>query len=105
MSDSVENEFYCLRLLTAFGVEAAKADIQTFEAQKVLVVERFDRIRLQNGVILRRPQEDMCQALGFSSSQKYQNMGGPRLVNILKFLSASETPYEDQHTVFKCQKN
>ena len=103
MSDSVENEFYCLRLLTAFGVEAAKADIQTFEAQKVLVVERFDRIRLQNGVILRRPQEDMCQALGFSSSQKYQNMGGPRLVNILKFLSASETPYEDQHTVFKCQ--
>ena len=103
MSNSVENEHYCLTLINAFGLKTAATDIGTFGAQRVLVVERFDRIRLDNGLILRRPQEDMCQALGYPPSQKYQNMGGPRLVDILKFMSASETSYEDQKTIFKCQ--
>jgi len=103
MSNSVENEFYCLKLLEVFGIETAKIEIETFKGQKVLIVERFDRIKLENDIILRLPQEDMCQALGYPPSQKYQNMGGPTLVNILKFLSASEVPYQDQQTVFKCQ--
>lgn len=103
MTDSVENEFYCLKLLKAFGLETADIEILNFEEKKVLAVKRFDRIHLNDGVILRRPQEDMCQALGFAPSQKYQNMGGPTLVDILKFLSASETPHKDQQTVFKCQ--
>ena len=102
MTQSVENEFYCLKLMQSFGFETADVEIGSFEEKKVLIVERFDRLK-RNDLILRLPQEDMCQALGFPPSQKYQNVGGPSIVSILKFLSASETPYKDQMTVFKCQ--
>ena len=103
MTDSVENEYYCLKLLEAFGLETAQVDIHTFEARKVLIVERFDRLTLDDGLIVRLPQEDMCQALGYPPSQKYQNMGGPTLVDILQFLAASDVPLKDQITVFKSQ--
>lgn len=103
MNDSVDNEYYCMKLMKAFGLDIADVEIGTFGSQRVLIVERFDRIGLENKIILRLPQEDMCQASGYPPSQKYQNMGGPTLVSILKFLSASETPYGDQHTIFKCQ--
>jgi len=103
MSQSVENEHYCLRLLNAFGLDVANTEITEYGSRKVLVVERFDRVRLDNGVIIRRPQEDMCQALGYPPSQKYQNQGGPTLASILGFLNASDTPREDQLTVLTCQ--
>lgn len=103
MSQSVENEHYCLSLLKAFGLDVANTEIQEYGSRKVLVVERFDRVKLDDGVIIRIPQEDMCQALGYPPSQKYQNRGGPTLTSILVFLNSSDTPRGDQMTVFKCQ--
>ena len=102
-TDSVENEFYCLKLLKGFLPEVANAEIQKFGDKDVLVIERFDRLELGNGLVIRLPQEDMCQALVYPPSRKYQSDGGPRLVDILKLLSLSDTPYQDQQTVFKCQ--
>jgi len=102
MTQSVENEFYCLKLMQSFGLETANVEIDIFEEKKVLIVERFDRLK-RDDLIIRLPQEDMCQALGFPPSQKYQNVGGPSIVDILRFLSASETPHKDQMTVFKSQ--
>jgi serine/threonine-protein kinase HipA len=103
LSQSVENEFYCLELLRAFGLDVAQAEIDQFGEKTVLIVERFDRLIRRDGGILRLPQEDMCQALGVPPTLKYQNVGGPKLVDILTLLSRSDTPLEDQRTVYMSQ--
>ncbi|MDH4466588.1 MAG: HipA domain-containing protein [Bacteriovoracaceae bacterium] len=91
--DSLDNEWASLFIMEKFGLKTCKATIERFEDQRVLVVERFDRRWLQDDgkdVILRIPQEDMCQALGVSPYKKYQNEGGPGIVAISKFLASSQ---------------
>ncbi|MDF2096605.1 type II toxin-antitoxin system HipA family toxin [Aquibaculum arenosum] len=103
LSNSVENEYYCLKLLAAFGLPVNAAEIQTFGETTVLVIERFDRHWTRNGRLLRMPQEDCCQALSVPPSRKYQNDQGPGLVDILDLLKGSDTPAEDQKLVLKAQ--
>ena len=103
LSNSVENEYYCLQLAAAFGLPVTRAEIRTFGETKVLAVERFDRHWTQDGRLLRVPQEDCCQALSVPPSRKYQNEGGPGLVNVLGLLNGSDHPAADRATVFKAQ--
>jgi serine/threonine-protein kinase HipA len=103
LSNSVENEFYCLRLVAAFGLRVNTAEIVTFGKTKALVVERFDRLWTRDGRLLRLPQEDCCQALSVPPGRKYQSAGGPGLVDILDLLKGSDTPDEDRKAVFKAQ--
>lgn len=79
-STSVDNEWLCLKLLAAYGLPAAHAEIATFGGQRVLVVERFDRVVSRDGTrLLRLVQEDFCQATGSSPLVKYEAEGGPGL--------------------------
>lgn len=103
LSNSVENEFYCLRLLAAFGLPVNNATIETFGRTRALVIERFDRRWTRDGRLLRLPQEDCCQALSVPPSRKYQSDGGPGLVQVLDLLKGSDTPDEDRKTVLKAQ--
>lgn len=103
LSNSVDNEHYCLKLMEAFGLEVAQTQIATFGNRKVLVVERFDREWQEDGRLLRVPQEDCCQALGFPSARKYQNTGGPSAIDILRLLQGSDDPLADQAAFFKSQ--
>ena len=103
LSNSVENEFYCLRLLAAFGLPVAETEMKKFGTTKTLVVERFDRRWVDKKQLLRLPQEDCCQALGCPPSRKYQNEGGPGIVDILKLLKAADAPAEDQKLFLKSQ--
>jgi len=103
LSNSVENEFYCLKLAAAFGLPVNEAAIHPFGATKALVVERFDRRWSRDGRLLRLPQEDCCQALSVPPTRKYQNEGGPGLVDVLDVLKGSDNPARDQATVLKAQ--
>jgi len=103
LSDSVDNEYYCLRLAAAFGLPVNNAGIRTFGATRALVIERFDRRWAKDGRLLRLPQEDCCQALSVPPTLKYQNDGGPGLVQVLDLLKGSDNPAADQVTVFKAQ--
>jgi serine/threonine-protein kinase HipA len=103
LSNSVENEYYCLRLLAAFGLPVNAARIDTFGETKALVIERFDRGWTRDGRLLRLPQEDCCQALSVPPTRKYQSDGGPGMVAILDLLKGSDTPAEDQTTLLKAQ--
>lgn len=103
LSNSVENEFYCLKLLAAFGLPVNRARIETFGKTKALVIERFDRRWTRDKRLLRLPQEDCCQALAVPPSRKYQSDGGPSLVDILDLLQGSDTPDDDRMAVFKAQ--
>lgn len=95
LSDSVENEYLCLRLLDALGVPAARAEMADFGGRRTLVVERFDRRWTRDGRLLRLPQEDCCQALSVPPSRKYESEGGPGLVDIMNLLNGSDSPLED----------
>ncbi|RAZ72425.1 type II toxin-antitoxin system HipA family toxin [Mesorhizobium atlanticum] len=95
LSNSVENEYLCLKLLEAFGVPAAKTEIADFGERRTLIVERFDRLWARDGRLLRLPQEDMCQALSMPPTRKYQSEGGPGIVEIVELLKGSDTPEDD----------
>lgn len=101
LSNSVENEYLCLKLLQAFGVPAANAEIANFGNRRTLVVERFDRLWTRDGRLLRLPQEDTCQALSVPSTLKYQADGGPGLTAIIKLLKGSDTPEADIATFMR----
>ncbi len=103
LSNSVENEFYCLALMKSFGLSVNKVEIKTFGQTKSLVIERFDRRWTKEGQLLRLAQEDCCQALSIPPSKKYQNEGGPGMLAILNLLKGSDTPIEDQKIFLKAQ--
>ncbi|MDT3777688.1 type II toxin-antitoxin system HipA family toxin [Nitrospira sp. MA-1] len=103
LSNSVENEFYCLQLAAAFGLPVARADMSMFGSTRALVIERFDRLWTKDNRLLRLPQEDCCQALSVPPTRKYQSHGGPGMVQILNLLKGSDTPAGDQKIVLKAQ--
>ncbi len=96
LSHSVENEWLCAQLLAELGLPVAHTEMARFGAQKVLVVERFDRRWMANGAwIARLPQEDFCQALGMAFENKYESDGGPGIAQCLKVLAGSEDAAHD----------
>jgi len=103
MKDSVENEWLCLQLLAAFGLNVAKAEMAEFGQHRVLVVERFDRVWQGAKWIARRPQEDFCQALGLPGIKKYEKGGGPGMKAILDVLAFSANAAQDRRDFVKGQ--
>ena len=101
-SDTPWNEWICLELCRALGLESAKAEVLITNDAPVIVIERFDRV-WRDGIIYRLPQEDMCQALGVSPVLKYQSDGGPGVDSVLEFLNGAIDPYEDRMTFMKAQ--
>jgi serine/threonine-protein kinase HipA len=103
LTNSVENEHFCLALVAALGLPVAKSSIIDFAGKRVLAIERFDRSWTRDGRLLRLPQEDCCQALSVPPSGKYESDGGPGIRKIAEFLKGSDTPDADQRTFFKAQ--
>ncbi|MBD3667747.1 MAG: type II toxin-antitoxin system HipA family toxin [Kangiella sp.] len=108
MSESVENEWLCSKLASELGLDVAHCDIEVFEDQKVLSVERFDRKLITDPEtnsewFIRYPQEDMCQALGCSPLDKYQRDGGPGIAECMEVLSGSIEAEKDRKQFFKAQ--
>ena len=103
-STSVDNEWLCLRVLAAYGLPTARADIASFGNQRVLVVERFDRTVSRDGTrLLRLMQEDFCQATGTSPLVKYENEGGPGLMQLFDLTQQSMAAEQDLRTLMAAQ--
>jgi serine/threonine-protein kinase HipA len=103
LTNSVENEFYCLKLLQGFGLDVNHAEMQTFGTTKVLVIERFDREWTKANRLMRLPQEDCCQALSVMPSLKYESDGGPGMKDIIGLLKGGDDPAPDLAIFFKAQ--
>lgn len=102
LSESVENEWLCLQILSAYGLPVSFAEIVFFEDMKTLVVERFDRRWVRDGNwLVRLPQEDLCSALGRPSALKYESDGGPGIQAIMDFLRGSEDASGDRAKFMK----
>ena len=104
LSDSCENEWLCTQIAKAFGLPVANTDIMRFKDIKALVVERFDR-KWSNDTswLMRLPQEDCCQALGYSPHLKYEADGGPGIREIMQLLLGSRKSILDQEYFFRAQ--
>lgn len=76
---TVENEFFCMRLAKLMNINVAQVWIRKAGNIKILVIKRYDRQFVSGQGTRRIHQEDFCQALGKGSNQKYQHEGGPSL--------------------------
>lgn len=79
-----------------------EAEIITTPRIRALAVTRFDRRWAQEGrVLLRLPQEDLCQAFGLPSAMKYESDGGPGIAAIMTFLLGSSEALKDRYDFMK----
>ncbi|WNO59922.1 type II toxin-antitoxin system HipA family toxin [Rheinheimera sp. MMS21-TC3] len=106
LSTSVENEWLCSRIVQGYGIPVANCQPMSFsngkQSVKALVVERFDRkLLIDDGVILRLPQEDMCQALGINSLNKYESDQGPTAKAIMDILQSGSNSQADSQLFFR----
>lgn len=92
----VENEYFCMKLAAALDLPVAEVSYHSVDHTDFLLVKRFDRINTANTRVERVHQEDFCQALGCSPHNKYQNEGGPSLVDCLHLIKhISSSPAQD----------
>jgi serine/threonine-protein kinase HipA len=104
MSDSVENEFLCINLAKELGFNVPNVRIIKTGKVKALAVERFDRRwNADKSMLIRLPQEDICQVFGLHSSVKYEVDGGPGIEKIMKLLMGSSQALEDRDNFMRFQ--
>lgn len=86
------NEHLCLAAARQLGLGAVASRVVSFGDERVIVVERYDRIPRDDGRIRRLHQEDVCQALGVPPASKYQNEGGPGPEQVIALLRRAIEP-------------
>lgn len=94
----VENEYILTQMANQLGLKTIDCDIQQINDEVVLISKRYDRIHL-NDWPTKLHQEDLCQALGFSHTQKYQKDGGPSLKQCVAVLRSHLGLYDIQQIV------
>ena len=77
-SESVFNEFFCMRLAQAMELPAPECEILTLKNVPYYCVTRFDR-QVVDGETCRLHQEDFCQLLSVDPEKKYEDAGGPTI--------------------------
>jgi len=89
----VFNEYFCLRLASACGLDAATVELLPYvlyrdgTPQYAYMTQRCDRRVLHPGRVERLHQEDFCQALGLDRARKYeQDTRGVTLADLFAFL-------------------
>lgn len=104
LRDAVDNEWLCAQILEACGLPVARCHPLSFEGQRVLGIERFDRTWAADGRwLIRLPQEDFCQATATPPQARYEADGGPGIDRILDILNGSRRRTQDRETFFRAQ--
>ncbi|MFT5207882.1 MAG: serine/threonine-protein kinase HipA [Candidatus Omnitrophota bacterium] len=85
LEDSVRNEFFCMSLAKSIGLSVPTVQILTLETESYYVVERYDR-QIKADIVTRLHQEDFCQMMHIPPEMKYENEGGPTLINCFDLL-------------------
>ncbi|HWH12312.1 MAG TPA: type II toxin-antitoxin system HipA family toxin [Solirubrobacteraceae bacterium] len=88
LQDTVANEAYCLAVGRALGINAVEAEPRRVAGREFLLVRRYDRAGAPDAT-RRVHQEDFCQALGIPAQRKYQDEGGPGLVDLFGLIRSA----------------
>ena len=94
-TDSVFNEYFCMKLAQKVGIPAADCDILVLNDEPFYVVTRFDRETI-DGMTKRLHQEDFCQILNVPPKLKYQEDGGPGIEDCNKRMTEMFLPGVDR---------
>jgi serine/threonine-protein kinase HipA len=95
-----ENEHFSLALAKELGMAASESTIHQFGTTTAIVLTRYDRHRVDNSLITRIHQEDMCQASGRFPEQKYQNYGGPSAKDIISLIREHSNEWREDESRF-----
>lgn len=80
-------EHATMRAASALGLDVAHTEFTRFGADEpAIVIERYDRVILDDGGVLRLHQEDFCSASGRLPSKKYEAHGGPGLADLARIV-------------------
>lgn len=97
--DSDILECVTLQLAASLGLPVASGLMRWFDDERILVVDRFDRIASSSGVE-RVHQEDFAQATGSSTLQKYEKDGGPGIADIVEVIRTNVQPSAQHSSLF-----
>lgn len=82
--DLIYNEYFCMKLAGAVGLQAAECKIKKFGSVLAYMTKRFDR---EDDTVLQRiQQEDFCQGLGLSNKKYQRTEGGPSVKQCFRFI-------------------
>lgn len=95
-SGAIYCEHLCMKTAQRLGLDAASVALAAAEDQVYLLVERYDRRRVKENKIERVHQEDFCQALAIPAKRKYQEDGGPKLVDCFGLLNKTAVPAKER---------
>lgn len=97
-------ETFTTRLAEAVGLPVVNIQLRSVADTHYALIERYDRFQLQNNRIVRRHQEDFCQALGFGHEKKYQEYGGPTFADCYRLIQEiSSDPANDLQYLLRWQ--
>jgi len=92
--ESVFNEWFCMRIFKACGFDTADCDVFVLQGLPYYVTTRYDRL-IEGNVVSRLHQEDFCQLLRCRPEVKYQDQGGPSIVECARLLKTLRLPGTD----------
>lgn len=90
-SGTTENEAFAMRLAKNVGLDVADVEIRTVSGRSFLLIKRYDRTADADGHMRRLHQEDFCQAMGYTSAQKYAADSGPAFRDCFALLRRAAT--------------
>ena len=88
---TTENEYFCMSLASAIGLDVAPVEMRVVADRPFLLVTRYDRAIGAGGTLTRLHQEDFAQALGVPSHRKYASEGGPIFPDCFALLRRAAT--------------
>lgn len=88
---TTENEYFCMSLASAIGMDVAPVEMRSVADRSFLLVTRYDRAVGTDRSISRLHQEDFAQALGVPSHRKYASEGGPIFPDCFALLRRAAT--------------
>lgn len=89
--DTTENEYFCMSLASAIGLDVAAVEMRVVAERSFLLITRYDRAVDAGGNVTRLHQEDFAQALGVPSHRKYASEGGPTFPDCFALLRRAAT--------------
>jgi serine/threonine-protein kinase HipA len=91
LAGTTENEYFCMSLARAVGLDVAPVEMRTVVGRSFLLITRYDRSTGPAGEVTRLHQEDFAQALGVPSHRKYASEGGPNFPDCFALLRRAAT--------------
>lgn len=92
----IENEVFCLRLASRIGLDAPKVSKSSAKEIDFILIQRYDRLTEEQGQIHKLHQEDFCQALSVPPALKYEDEGGPGILQSKELIrQVTQNPASD----------